>query len=179
MGLPVEAEVAARRAYEEAKRLFLPQAMQEAGAILGVILLSLARVSDARRLHKELEQLEYRLVELLPARAFSSAFPHLLEMATGDWRAGADGLLAVADAMPPHYGLHAHLERAVLLARVGASMAEATEAARLAVGLAEEVGCIRCKREGYLRCCEVAARAGERDRAVQLLRKGAESPQPR
>lgn len=179
MGRPEEAEAMLRRAYGEAKSLFLPQAVQEAGAILGAILLSLGRVSEARLLAEEVRALEHRLVELLPARAFGTVFPHLLEFVAGDWRAGADDLAAVADQVPAHYALHAHLERAVALARMeGSAKREALAAAEAALNLAEEVGCIRCLRESYLRCCEVWARSGDLPAARGLLDAASELRDP-
>src|SRR5207245_253882 len=82
------------------------------------------------------------------------------------------GLRAAAAQEPePHYRLHAHLERAVALARLDPRHAGDEVAAGVADALADaqRADCRRCVNEATVRGAEAMARIGRLDEADRLL----------
>lgn len=173
LGRNADAEASLRRAWDEARSRVLPQAILEVGSLRGTILLALGRVEEAARVTRECLELGQRLQGFRPSRVFSLTVPGLLEVVAGGWRRGVELLAAAADAeSEPHYRLHVHLERALVLARLTASrpleIAAAVEAAAADAALA---ACRRCAAEVAARGAEALARAGAlADAAARLER---------
>lgn len=175
LGRNRDAEHRLARAWDLARRLVMPQATLEIGALRSIVLLSLGRLSEAGSVSTELVALGHRLAEFGPARAFSIVMPHLLEVSRGDWRQALARLAAAAEAEEdPHYRLHAHLERAVVMARLdpGASGSEVRREIDRARSLAERAGCRRCIGEVFARGAESMARIGDVGAADELLGQG-------
>jgi DNA-binding CsgD family transcriptional regulator len=171
LGRNAEAEVSLRRAWDEARARSLPQAILEVGGLRGTVLLSLGRLADAAEVTRECLELGQRLQEFRPSRVFSLTVPGLLEMIGGEWRRGVVSLEeAAASESVPHYRLHAHVERALILARlaphrfeeVAVAVAAATADAALAV-------CRRCSADAAARGAEALARSGATEEAERRL----------
>lgn len=171
LGRNVDAEASLRRAWDEARSRVLPQAILEIGSLRGTVLLALGRVGEAVEVTRECLELGQRLQEFRPSRVFSLTVPGLLEVMTGDWRRGMDALTAAAEAeSEPHYRLHAHLERAAMLARLAPQRpAEVVAAVEAATEDAALAACRRCAAEVAARGAEALARAGAPDDAASRL----------
>jgi DNA-binding CsgD family transcriptional regulator len=179
MGRNADAEARLRVAWAEARAEALPQATVEVGALLARVLYSRGRLAEAAQVVTEGEELGRRLAEYCPSRAFTLIIRHLLQASGGDWSGAADGLrLAVEGEDIAHYRLHAHLERALLLARYDPrrTAAEVHAATRAALADATESGCRRCTLEVRARSAEALARVGDPGGARRLL--GAFDPDP-
>ena len=164
LGRNTEAEMRLRQAWDAARRRVLPQAVLEAGAALGRVLLSMGRLEETEAIVRECTALGFRLTEFRPGRTFMVTLPWLLGLSRGDWRQAADGLRVAAETEPePHYRLHAHLERAAALARLDPN--HASDEIRVAVAAAltdaETATCRRCLAEASVRCGEALARIGD------------------
>jgi DNA-binding CsgD family transcriptional regulator/tetratricopeptide (TPR) repeat protein len=172
LGRNQEAEVRAQQAWEETRRLVLPQARLEVGATYAMVLRSLGRLEEAQAVVDECLDLGQRLEEFSPARAHGVVVQHLIALSTGDWRAAVEGLQAAAEQeAEPHYRLHAHLERASALARLDPRHRgrEVAEGVRDALADAERAGCRRCQTEATVRGAEAMARIGRPEEAERLL----------
>ena len=172
LGRNQEAEVRARQAWDETRRLVLPQARLEIGAIYAMVLRSLGRLEEAEAVVDECLELGERLEELSPARAHDVVVQHLIALSTGDWRAAVEGLRGAAEReAEPHYRLHAHLERASALARLAPRRSGPEVAADVTEALvdAERAGCRRCQTEATVRGAEAMARIGRPEEAKRLL----------
>ena len=116
LGQNLDAVSRLRQAWDEARRRVLPQSTLEVGAVLGLVLLSLGKLDEARTVERECSTLGIRLAGFHPARSFMLLLPHMIELVTGDWQRAMDGLAAAAAAEgDPHYRQHAHRERAAAL----------------------------------------------------------------
>jgi DNA-binding CsgD family transcriptional regulator len=180
LGRNQEAEARLRHAWEETRRLVLPQGTLEIGATYAVVLRSLGRLEEAEAVVEECLELGQRLEEFGPARAHNVVIPHLIALSRGDWRAAVEALRAAAEQeAEPHYRLGAHLERAAALARLDPRRAGAEVTAEVADALddAERAGCRRCLTEVTLRGAEAMARIGRPDDARRLLSRS-KVPQP-
>jgi DNA-binding CsgD family transcriptional regulator len=180
LGRNQEAEARARQAWDETRRLVLPRARLEVGAVYAMVLRSLGRLEEAEAVVDECLELGQRLEEFSPARAHGVVVRHLVALSTGDWRAAVDGLRAAADQEPePHYRLHAHLERASALARLDPRRAapEVAEGVREALSDAGRAGCRRCQTETTVRGAEALARVGRPEEAERLLAGSAPTSQ--
>ena len=171
LGRNADAEVSLRRAWDEARSRSLPQAVLEVGGLRGTVLLSLGRVTDAAEVTRECLELGQRLQEFRPSRVFSLTVPSLLETIVGDWQRGVASLeAAAASESEPHYRLHAHVERALILGRlaphrsreVAVAVSAATADAALAV-------CRRCSADAAARGAEGLARSGATEDAARRL----------
>lgn len=171
LGRNADAEVSLRRAWDEARSRSLPQAILEVGGLRGTVLLSLGRVTDAAEVTRECLELGQRLQEFRPSRVFSLTVPGMLETIVGEWRRGVVSLEeAAASESVPHYRLHAHVERALILGRlapqrseeVASAVAAATTDAALAV-------CRRCSADTAARGAEALARSGATEDAARRL----------
>ncbi len=171
LGRNADAEVSLRRAWDEARARSLPQAILEVGGLRGTVLLSLGRLTDAAEVTRECIELGKRLEEFRPSRVFSLTVPAMLEMIGGEWRSGVASLEeAAASESVPHYRLHAHVERALILGRlapqgseeVAVAVAAASADAALAV-------CRRCSADAAARGAEALARSGATQEAAQGL----------
>jgi DNA-binding CsgD family transcriptional regulator/tetratricopeptide (TPR) repeat protein len=172
LGRNQEAEVRARQAWEETRRLVLPQARLEIGAIYAMVLRSLGRLEEAEAVVDECLELGQRLAEFSPARAHGVVVQHLVALSTGNWRAAVEGLRAAAEQeAEPHYRLHGHLERASALARLDPRRAarEVAQGVRDALADADQAGCRRCQTEATVRGAEALARIGQSEEAGRLL----------
>jgi DNA-binding CsgD family transcriptional regulator/tetratricopeptide (TPR) repeat protein len=172
LGRNQEAEIRVRQAWDETRRLVLPQARLEIGAIYGMVLRSLGRLEEAQAVMEECLELGQRLEEFSPARAHGVVVQHLIALSTGDWRAAVEGLrTATEQEAEPHYRLHAHLERASALARLDPRRAarEVAEGVRGALSDADQAGCRRCQTEATVRGAEAMARIGRAEEAERLL----------
>jgi DNA-binding CsgD family transcriptional regulator len=172
LGRNLEAEVRARQAWQETRRLVLPQARLEIGATYAMVLRSLGRLEEAEAVVDDCLELGERLEEFSPARAHGVVVQHLLALSTGDWRAAVEGLRAAAEReTEPHYRLHAHLERASALARLDPRRKGPEVAADVAEALvdADRAGCRRCRTEATVRGAEAMARIGRPEEAERLL----------
>jgi DNA-binding CsgD family transcriptional regulator/tetratricopeptide (TPR) repeat protein len=172
LGRNQEAEVRARQAWDETRRLVLPQARLEIGATYAMVLRSLGRLEDAEAVVEECLELGQRLEEFSPARAHGVVVQHLIALSTGDWRAAVEGLRAATEQeAEPHYRLHAHLERASALARLDPRRGarEVAQGVLDALADAERAGCRRCQTEVTVRGAEVMVRIGRPEEAEQLL----------
>jgi DNA-binding CsgD family transcriptional regulator len=172
LGRNQEAEDRARQAWDETRRLVLPQARLGIGATYAMVLRSLGRLEEAEAVVDECLELGQRLEEFSPARAHGVVVQHLIALSTGDWRAAVEGLRAAADQeAEPHYRLHAHLERASALARLDPRRGarEVVEGIRDALADAERAGCRRCQAEATVRGAEAMARIGRPEEAGRLL----------
>jgi DNA-binding CsgD family transcriptional regulator len=172
LGRNQEAEVRARQAWDETRRLVLPQARLEIGATYAMVLRSLGRMEEASAVVDECLELGQRLEEFSPARAHSVVVQHLIALSTSDWRAAVEGLRAAAGReAEPHYRLHAHLERASALARLDPrrEAREVADGVAEALADAERAGCRRCQTEAAVRGAEAMARIGRAEDAVRLL----------
>lgn len=171
LGQNLDAVERLRRAWDEARRRVLPQATLEVGTVLGLVLMSLGEISEAKAVERECSNMGMRMAEFHPARSFRILVPHVIELTVGDWRNAVVGLAAAAEAeRDPHYRQHAHRERAAALARLDAGNSEQV---RLAVGAAREdamaAGCRRCASEAMVRGAEAMARIGDVDAARSLV----------
>ena len=176
LGRNQEAEVRARQAWDETRRLVLPQARLEIGATYAMVLRSLGRLEEAEAVVDECLELGERLEGFSPARAHDVVVQHLIALSTGDWRAAVEGLRAAAEReTEPHYRLHAHLERASALARLDPrrEAAEVANAVLEARADAERAGCRRCQTEATVRGAEAMARIGRAEEAERLLDRSA------
>jgi DNA-binding CsgD family transcriptional regulator len=175
-----EAEVRLRLAWEEARRLVLPQATLEIGATYAVVLRSLGRLGTAEAVVEECQELGQRLEEFGYARAHNVVVRHLIALSRGEWRPAVEAFRAAAEQeAEPHYRLNAHLERAVALARLDPrrSGREVEAAVADALDDAERAGCRRCRMEVTFRGAEAMARVGRPQEARRLLRRsGAVAP---
>jgi DNA-binding CsgD family transcriptional regulator len=172
LGRNQEAEVRARQAWDETRRLVLPQTRLEIGAIYAMVLRSLGRLEEAEAVVDECLELGQRLEEFSPARAHGVVVQHLIALSTGDWRVAVEGLRSAAEQeAEPHYRLHAHLERATALARLDPRRAarEVAEGVRAALSDADQAGCRRCQTEATVRSAEAMARIGQPEEAERLL----------
>ena len=172
LGRNQEAEVRARSAWDETRRLVLPQARLEIGATYAMVLRSLGRLEEAEAVVDECLELGQRLEEFSPARAHDVVVQHLVSLSIGDWNAAVKGLRAAAEReAEPHYRLHAHLERASALARLDPRHTGLEVAAGVAEALAdaERAGCRRCQTETTVRGAEAMARIGRTEEAERLL----------
>ena len=172
LGRNQEAEVRARSAWDETRRLVLPQARLEIGATYAMALRSLGRLEEAEAVVDECLELGQRLEEFGPARAHGVVVQHLVSLSIGDWNAAVKGLRAAAEReAEPHYRLHAHLERASALARLDPRHTGLEVAAGVAEALAdgERAGCRRCQTETTVRGAEAMARIGRTEEAERLL----------
>ena len=172
LGRNHEAELRARQAWDETRRLVLPQARLEIGVTYAMVLRSLGRLEEAEAVVEECLELGQRLEDFSPARAHGVVVQHLIALSTSDWRAAVEGLRAAAEReAEPHYRLHAHLERASALARLDPRR-EAQEVAKAvleALADSERAGCRRCRTEAAVRGAEAMARIGRAEDAAQLL----------
>ena len=176
LGRNQEAEVRARHAWDETRRLVLPQARLEIGATYAMVLRSLGRLEEAEAVVDECLELGQRLEEFSPARAHDVVVQHLVALSTADWDTAVKGLRAAAEQeAEPHYRLHAHLERASALARLDPRHAGPEVAAGVAEALAdaERAGCRRCQEEATVRGAEALARIGRTEEAERLLARSA------
>ncbi len=173
LGRNADAEASLHRAWDEARSRVLPQAILEIGSLRGTVLLALGRIAGARDVTRECLALGQRLQEFGASRVFSLTVPGLLEVAAGEWRRGADAFTAAADVeVEPHYRLHAHLERAVVLGRLAAQRpAEVAAAVAAAEADAALAACRRCSSEVSARGAEALARAGAPDDAADRLER--------
>lgn len=171
LGRNADAEVSLHRAWDAARARSLPQAILEVGGLRGTVLLSLGRLTDAADVTRECLELGQRLQEFRPSRVFSLTVPGLLETIVGEWQRGVATLEeAAASESEPHYRLHAHVERALILGRlapqraaeVAAAVAAATTDAALAV-------CRRCSADAEARGAEALARSGAPDDAARRM----------
>ena len=172
LGRNQEAEVRARQAWDETRRLVLPQARLEIGATYAMALRSLGRFEAAGAVVDDCLELGERLERFSPARAHDVVVQHLIALSTGDWRAAVEGLRGAAEReAEPHYRLHAHLERASALARLDPRHAglEVAAAVRDALVDADIAGCRRCQTEATVRGAEAMARIGRPEEAQRLL----------
>jgi DNA-binding NarL/FixJ family response regulator len=172
LGRNQEAEVLARQAWDETRRLVLPQARLEIGATYAMVLRSLGRLEEAEAVVDECLELGQRLEEFSPARAHGVVVQHLVALSVGDWNAAVEGLRAAADQeTEPHYRLHAHLERASALARLDPrrSGPEVAEGVLDALADADQADCRRCLTEATVRGAEAMARIGRTEEAERLL----------
>jgi DNA-binding NarL/FixJ family response regulator len=162
LGRSADAEATTRRAWDEARSRVVPQAILEIGSLRATVLISLGRTTEAAAVSRECIELGQRLQEYRPSRVFSLTVPGLLQVLSGDWRGGVDMLTAAAGAeSESHYRLHAHLERAIVLARVAPTRptdVEAAVAAATTDGARAE--CARCALETAARGAEALARCG-------------------
>jgi DNA-binding CsgD family transcriptional regulator len=167
LGRNVDAEVSLRRAWDAARSRAVPQAILEIGSLRATVLLSLGRLADAAGVAEECLELGQRLHEYRPSRVFSLTVPGMLEALSGDWRVGAERLAEAAAAeSEPHYRLHAHLERALLLARVAPTrLDEVRGAVDRATEDASRAGCRRCAADSAARGADALARCGLADEA--------------
>jgi DNA-binding NarL/FixJ family response regulator len=171
LGRNADAEASLRRAWDEARSRVLPQAILEVGSLRGTVLLALGRVSEAEAVTKECLALGQRLQEFRPSRVFSLTVPGLLQVIGGEWRAGVEALIQAALTEPePHYRLHAHLERAVVLGRIASQRPDDVErAVWSATQDAARSDCRRCTSETAARGAEALARIGMPEAAVARL----------
>lgn len=175
-----EAEQRARRAWDEARRLVLPQMCMEVGPLLARILFSLGRLAEAQEIVNEYLALGERLAEYRPARAFQLVVPSLLRAALGDWRAAADSLREAADTEEePHYRLSAWMERAALLARLDPQHSAAAVATDVSASLVDAAnsGCRRCRAEAGAKGAESLTRVGLIDDGARLVASFAIDPE--
>lgn len=174
-----EGEQRARRAWDEARRLVLPQMCMEVGPFLARVLFSLGRLAEAQQVVNEYLALGDRLAEYRPARAFQLVVPSLLRAALGDWRAAADSLREAAETEEePHYRLSAWMERAALLARLDPQRSAATVETDVAASLADAAnsGCRRCRAEAEATGAESLTRVGLIDQGARLVESFALDP---
>jgi DNA-binding CsgD family transcriptional regulator len=172
LGRNQEAEVWARQAWDETRRLVLPQARLEVGATYAMVLRSLGRLEEAEAVVDECLELGQRLEEFSPARAHDVVVQHLVALSIGDWHAAVEGLRVAAEhEAEPHYRLHAHLERASALARLDPRHTgqEVATAVAEALADADQAGCRRCQTETTVRGAEAMARIGQTEEAERLL----------
>jgi DNA-binding CsgD family transcriptional regulator len=162
LGRNADAEATTRRAWDEARSRVVPQAILEIGSLRATVLIALGRTTEAAAVSRECIELGQRLQEYRPSRVFSLTVPGLLQVLSGDWRAGVDTLTAAAAAeSEPHYRLHAHLERALVLARlVPTRPADIEAAVAEATADAARAECARCAIESAARGAEALARCG-------------------
>jgi DNA-binding NarL/FixJ family response regulator/tetratricopeptide (TPR) repeat protein len=162
LGRNDDAEATTHRAWDEARSRVVPQAILEIGSLRATVLLALGRTTEAAAVSRECLELGQRLQEYRPSRVFSLTVPGLLEVLAGDWREGVGMLTAAAEAEPEaHYRLHAHLERALVLARVSPTRPADVEAAVTAATTdAARTECARCAMESAARGAEALARCG-------------------
>ena len=112
LGLNKEAETRLRHAWVEVRRRVLPERTVEVGVAYGNVLLSMGKLDEATAVADECHELGVRLQAFGTSRAMAIVVPQLIELLTGDWRRGVDGLRAAAAAeADPHYRQHAHRER--------------------------------------------------------------------
>jgi DNA-binding NarL/FixJ family response regulator len=177
LGRNQEAEARLRLAWEETRRLVLPQGTLEIGATYAVVLRSLGRLEEAEAVVEECLALGQRLEEFGPARAHNVVIPHLIALSRGEWHTAVEALQEAAQQeAEPHYRLSAHLERAAALARLDPRHAGPAVAAEVVDALAdaERAGCRRCLTEVTLRSAEAMARIGRPDDAQRLLSRSKE-----
>ena len=172
LGQNLDAVSRLRQAWNEARRRVLPQSTLEVGAVLGLVLLSLGKLDEARTVERECSTLGIRLAEFHPARSFMLLLPHMIELVTGDWQRAMDGLAAAAAAeRDPHYRQHAHRERAAAFARLDPEHAgeQVHDAIDAALADAAVGGCRRCRDESTARSAEALARIGDVEAARSLI----------
>lgn len=172
LGKSREAEQQARRAWDEAQRLVLPQMGMETGPLLARMLFTLGRLAEAQQVVDEYLALGNRLAEFRPARVFQLVVPSLLQAALGDWRAATDSLKDAAETeQEPHYRLSAWMWRAALMARLDPQRSAATVAADVSTSLADAAnsGCRRCQAEADAKGAESLARVGLIDASARLV----------
>lgn len=179
LGRNEDAEQRLRQAWQDARRLVLPQATLEVGAILAKVLYSRGLLSEAATVLVECRDLGERLGELGPARAVSLVVSEFVDHSLGAWRPAVAGLLRAAEAEnDPHYRAHALLERGSILARLDPR--RSADEVRTCVSRAREdadrAGCGRCVREITARSGEALARIGAEDDAAELLRSWVPDP---
>jgi DNA-binding NarL/FixJ family response regulator/tetratricopeptide (TPR) repeat protein len=162
LGRNADAEATTRRAWDEARSRVVPQAILEVGSLRATVLLALGRTTEAAVVSRECIELGQRLQEYRPSRVFSLTVPGLLQALTGDWRGGVETLEAAAAAeSEAHYRLHAHIERALILARVVPTRpADVELAVDAATTDATQAECARCAIESAARGAEALARCG-------------------
>jgi DNA-binding NarL/FixJ family response regulator/predicted transcriptional regulator len=162
LGRNADAEATTRRAWDEARSRIVPQAILEIGSLRATVLISLGRTAEADAVSRECIELGQRLQEYRPSRVFSLTVPGLLQVLSGDWGGGADTLMAAAAAeSEAHYRLHAHLERALVLARVVPTRSADVDAGvAAATADAARAECARCAIESAARGAEALARCG-------------------
>ena len=171
LGRNADAEVSLRRAWDQARSRSLPQAILEVGGLRGTVLLSLGRVADAAEVTRECLELGQRLQEFRPSRVFSLTVPGLLETIVGEWRRGVASLEeAAASESVPHYRLHAHVERALILGRLAPDRSdEVATAVAAATADASLARCRRCSADTAARGAEALARSGATEDAARRL----------
>jgi DNA-binding NarL/FixJ family response regulator len=172
LGRNREAEARLRRAWERAQRRVVPEAMLEAGAALGRVVLSMGRLEEAAAIVRECTALGTRLTGFRPGRTFMVTLPWLVELTAGEWAVAVDGLrIAAENEAEPHYRMHAHLERAAALARLDPDHVdgEVRSAVRSALADADVAGCRRCLAEASVRSAEALARVGAIAEAKPLV----------
>jgi DNA-binding NarL/FixJ family response regulator len=170
-GRTVEAESRLRRAWLDARRKVMPQAMLDVGTAFSQVLISTGRLEEAEAIVAECLALGDRLMEYGPSRAFMAVLPSV-GVSRGNWRQAVDGLRRSAAAEPdPHYRQHAQRERAAALAWLDpkASADEVREAVSAALTDAGAAGCQRCVAETTVVGAEALARIGDPDASRSLL----------
>jgi DNA-binding NarL/FixJ family response regulator len=102
---------------------------------------------------------------------FSLTVPGMLQVMRGGWREGVEALAEAAAAeQEPHYRLHAHLERSVVLSRIAPQRpADVQQAIWSATQDAGRSDCRRCLSESVARGAEALARVGKPEEAVERL----------
>ena len=171
-GRNADAEDQLRRAWEDSRRLVLPQPTLEVGAVFAKVLYSRGRLAEAVAVLAECRELGDRLGEYCPARAISVVVTHLVDHSLGPWQRAARGLLdAAAAEADPHYRLHAWLERASMLARLDPRRSAADVRASVARARADAAdgGCGRCRLEVSARAVDAVARLGDLTLAGSML----------
>lgn len=159
-----------RRAWEEAWRAFMPREAIDAGYRLAAVLFDALQLDEAKRVAGEAERLVARAGDHGRVRDRTRLSKYLIAMATSDWRAGMEALLAAAEDEPdPHYRFVYHQVAAIWLSRVGVDEAEAERHTIIGRELVATAGCPGCGRDMELAAAEVFIRYGRRSDAAVAL----------
>jgi DNA-binding CsgD family transcriptional regulator len=167
VGRALDAEIWARRAWDEAHRLVMPTAMIEAGHGLARALRDLGRLEEAHAIALETVELEHRIRNAPLRWGNATAILHTIELSLGDPAAAIRAMKHDGEIAEPHYQISIYQGLAAWQARYGGgSLRTAVEEnlakARTAAALAR---CPRCSAELEVVSAESLARIGNVDAA--------------
>jgi DNA-binding NarL/FixJ family response regulator len=179
-----EAVERAEHVWGDARRLVLPRLTLDAGYWLGTLLLLRGRVADVEEVVSEAADLASRVGDEARGRHSIERLSSEVEFYGGDWRAGADQLLAYAREQSEHARIELHQLAALWLALAGgpALAREVVEHIKAARSCADKAGCPRCATELRLVSADALAHAGRGAEAATSLAEWEtmqSHPQPR
>jgi DNA-binding CsgD family transcriptional regulator len=184
VGRLVEAEQRLRDAWEEARRLVLPQATIDAGYWLASVLEQRGRILEAEEVVTEADALAARAGDEALGRHRIDRLRPKIAFHRGDWRAALTALREHSRDVSTHGRIELYQDGALWLALVGGEELgdESLSWLEDARACAERAACPRCGAELRLVGAEVLVRTGRVDQATASLREWQElqrRPQPR